>query len=747
MAHLPDLIQDLAVILIAAALISLLFKQLKQPVVLGYIIAGFIVGPHVPFTPSVVDTASIQIWAEIGVIFLLFGLGLEFSFKKLAAVGSGALVTGVLQIMFMLAIGFGAGQLLGWSKLDSLFLGGVLSISSTAIILRAFQELGLKARKFVPLVFGVLIVEDLVAVLLLVILSTAATSGDLAGGEMLMSTLKLAFFLILWFVLGIYFLPIFLARIRPLLNSETMLTVSIGLCLLMVVIAVQTGFSAALGAFVMGSMLAETREGAAIEKLLHPVRDLFSAIFFVSVGMLLDPAVFRDNIGLILFLSLVLILGKFVGGAMGAMISGHSLKHSIQTGMSLAQIGEFSFIIATLGLTLKVTNDLLYPLTVAVAGVTSFTTPYLIRMSDPLYEWLQPRLPENWQARLERYQVNIARSINSNIAGTLWRVYGTRLMLNSVLVFAITVATKRFVLPIVVDYFGHGEWPPVMTCLFVLIISSPFIWAISVRRKPQIEASDERTAKILKILHTVISSARRLFGVAIIGFITWYFLGAQLMAAVVFTAFVVIGRFLVRSSEIYYKRMESRFLTHLSDREVNEAEGRDNGLSRLAPWDATLSEFVLSPHSRLVAHTLQDCALKERFGVTVALIDRSGLKIIAPTRSELLLPFDRLYLIGTEENLSGAQKVIESEPDELPANDVEAYGLEPLELDSQSIFLGKSIRECGLREKVDGLIVGIERAGRRILSPDSSMILSSGDLVWVVGNKSKIRGLARQQSI
>ncbi|MDR0336282.1 MAG: cation:proton antiporter, partial [Planctomycetaceae bacterium] len=357
MGHLPILIQDLGLILIAAAVMTLLFKQLRQPIVLGYLIAGFLVGPHFTWLPVVQEWESIEVWSEIGVIFMLFGLGLEFSFKKLVNVGKTASITATFEIFAMILIGFIVGRMFGWSMMTSLFLGAILSMSSTTIIVKAFGEQDLKGRSFAPIVFGVLIVEDLIAILLLVLLGSIAVTQRFSGSELLSSSLQLIFFLILWFVLGIYLLPAFLRFCRKLLTDEILLIVSIALCLMMVIIAVQVGFSAALGAFVMGSLLAETSKGTKIEHLTLPVKDLFSAIFFVSVGMLIDPTVLWEYFGTILIIVAITIFGKFLGTAIGALISGCSIKNSMQAGMSMAQIGEFSFIIATLGKTLHVTDD------------------------------------------------------------------------------------------------------------------------------------------------------------------------------------------------------------------------------------------------------------------------------------------------------------------------------------------------------------------------------------------------------
>jgi monovalent cation:H+ antiporter-2, CPA2 family len=411
--HLPPIVQDLSVILMAAAVMTLLFRWLRQPVVLGYIIAGFLVGPHFRWLPGVLDPENVRVWAEIGVIFLLFSLGLEFSFKKLVRVGAPASITAVFEVVGMVGLGFMLGRFFGWRNMDSLFLGGILAISSTTIIVRAFDELGMKTRGFANLVFGVLVVEDLVAILLMVVLSTVAVSNQFSGAEIGIAAMKLIFFLTLWFVLGIFLIPSFLKRIRKHLRDETLLIVSIGLCFMMVVFVTKVGFSPALGAFIMGSILAETMEAERIEHLIQPAKNLFGAVFFVSVGMLIDPEIISKFGVPILIITVATILGKFLTTSIGALISGQSLRHSVQAGMSLAQIGEFSFIIAALGLSLKVTGDFLYPIAISVSAITTFTTPYLIRSAENVVNSLETKLPRGWLEMLDRYRL---RSTNKRVA-------------------------------------------------------------------------------------------------------------------------------------------------------------------------------------------------------------------------------------------------------------------------------------------------------------------------------------------
>jgi CPA2 family monovalent cation:H+ antiporter-2 len=742
MLHLPELIQDLGVILATAAVVTLIFKQLKQPVVLGYLIAGVLVGPHFPFIPNVIETKSIQAWAEIGVIFLLFGLGLEFSFKKLAKVGRTASITATVEIAFMLGVGFLTGQSLGWNQMDSIFLGGILAISSTTIIVRAFEGLGLKGRGFVSVVFGVLIVEDLIAILLLVLLSTIAVTQTLAGGELVMAGLRLGFFLLLWFVVGIYAIPIFLRSIRAHLNDETTLVLSIGLCLMMVMIATKVGFSPALGAFVMGSLLAETRDGKRIEHLITPVRDLFAAVFFVSVGMLIDPKVLNEYGLVILLVTVITIFGKFLSSALGSLLSGQSLRHSVQAGMSLAQIGEFSFIIATLGLTLKVTSDFLYPIAVAVSAITTFTTPYMIQRADRFSDWLERNLPKPLLGRLNHYQQAFGdKSSKEDVVSLLWNAYGIKILLNSVVVIGITLAMKKIVLPKFSAQFGSHDWVYVVSGMLSLLFAAPFLWGVILGKPTRLSSRSVKTIERLRTLQFGLTIVRSLLGLALLFFIVAQYSRTGTATAVVLALFGLTLLFFSRFAEPLYRTVEDRFLANLNEKEQAEIS-RERGVPGLAPWDATLAPFVISSDSELMGKTLEESKIKERFGVTVALIDRGHRRLQAPGRHERLLPGDRVHLIGTEEQFSMVQPVLESVRTEEAPDLSDDFGLHSLRLNHESRFSGSTIRGCGLREAINGLIVGIEREGKRVLNPDSSFVLLPGDLVWLVGENDKIKTLS-----
>ena len=476
MSHLPDLISDLALILISAGIITLLFKWLKQPLVLGYIVAGLLAGPYVQIFPTVVDVENINLWAEMGVVFLLFALGLEFSFKKLMNVGSTAFITAMTEVITMLIVGYLVGHLLGWSTMNSIFLGGMLSMSSTTIIIKAFDDLGLRSQRFTGIVFGTLVVEDLVAIIMMVLLSTMAVSQEFAGEEMIGSILKVAFFLILWFLVGIFIIPAFLKKVKKLMNDETLLVIALGLCLGMVVVATKTGFSAALGAFIMGSILAETIEAERIEHIIKPVKDLFGAIFFVSVGMLVDPAVLVQYAWPVILITLVTIVGKAFFSSFGVLLSGQPLKTSIQSGFSLAQIGEFAFIIAALGVSLKVLDEYVYPIIVAVSVITTFTTPYFIRLSGPFAEWLYKVLPDKTRDFLDRYSSGTKTINHESDWRKLLKIYVGKVLIHSVLLTAILLLSTQVIHPLLVEKFPAMDmWGNIIMSVLTLLLMVPFL--------------------------------------------------------------------------------------------------------------------------------------------------------------------------------------------------------------------------------------------------------------------------------
>ena len=449
MAELPNMIHDLALILVVAGVVTLIFKKLKQPLVLGYIVAGFLVSPSMPYTASVADMENVHLWADIGVMFLLFSLGLDFSFKKILKMGASPVISTCTIIFCMSMLGFSVGRLFGWEQMDCIFLGGMLAMSSTTIIYKAFDDLGLRQQQFAGLVMSVLILEDILAIVMMVMLSAIA-QGNLEGSQMLESIMRIGFFLVLWLVVGIFAIPLFLRAVRSLINAEVLLVVSLGLCCAMAVISTKVGFSSAFGAFIMGSILAETVEAEHIEKLVEPVKNLFGAIFFVSVGMLVDPKILVEYAIPIMLLVMTILIGQSLFGTFSFMLAGESLKSAMRCGFSMAQIGEFSFIIASLGLALGVISDFLYPVVVAVSVITTFLTPYMIRLATPVYNNLEHRLPNKLINSLN----SLSMSTHQHTQGqNYWKKLLTQMTINTVVYSILTSAAIAmmftFVLPFV----------------------------------------------------------------------------------------------------------------------------------------------------------------------------------------------------------------------------------------------------------------------------------------------------------
>ncbi|BAN57270.1 MULTISPECIES: cation:proton antiporter [Pseudomonas] len=401
--HAISFIQDLAVIMMVAGVVTIVFHRLKQPVVLGYIVAGFIIGPHTPPFGLIHDEETIKILAELGVIFLMFCLGLEFSLRKLFKVGATAFIAAFLEIVLMIWIGFEIGRWFGWSTMDSLFLGAILAISSTTIIVKALNDLKMKNERFAQLIFGVLIVEDILGIGIIALLSGIAVSGSVSSGEVFSTVGKLSLFMIVALVIGILLVPRLLAYVAKFESNEMLLITVLGLCFGFCLLVVKLEYSMVLGAFLIGAIMAESRQLLKIERLIEPVRDLFSAIFFVAIGLMIDPQVLVDYAWPIVVITLAVVLGKMLSCGMGAFIAGNDGRTSLRVGMGLSQIGEFSFIIAALGMTLQVTSDFLYPVAVAVSAITTLLTPYLIRAADPLSQKLGNVVPSRLARVLSLY--------------------------------------------------------------------------------------------------------------------------------------------------------------------------------------------------------------------------------------------------------------------------------------------------------------------------------------------------------
>ncbi len=735
MIHLPALITDLALILSVAALVTLIFKKLKQPVVLGYIVAGLIVGPNFKLFPTIFEIESIKTWADIGVIFLLFGLGLEFSFKKLMKVGGVAIITALTEVTLTLLLGYGIGKWLGWNFMDSLFLGGILAIASTTIIIRAFDELGVKNQKFAGIVTGVLVIEDLVAVLLMVMLSTVSVSQSFAGTEMLMAVLKLTFFLILWFVAGIFFIPSVFNLLKRLLNDETMLILSLAFCFLMVVLATYVGFSPALGAFIMGSILAETTKAEKIEHLTGSVKTLFGAIFFVSVGLLIDPDMLVKYAMPIAAATLVLIIGKPIFVALGALVSGQPLKIAVQSGMSLSQIGEFSFIIAALGLNLKVTSDFLYPVAVAVSVLTTFTTPYMIRLSEPVYKLLESILPEKWKIALTKYSIETLNVSETRDWPNVLKSFLVNVTIFSVVIFTLIVLSTQYLSPLLSGFEGAK----IVTAIVTLVVLSPFLWALAFRRTQRqayanLWQKPDHRGPLLLLQLLRMGMAVMFIGLLFLRLFSFWIAVWGVIATCIILLLVS------KKIKAFYGKIEVRFLANFNDRETKSNE-------ILAPWDTHITKFVLNAQSPYVGKTLFETKMREKFGVNIVMIERGDYLISVPKRDNHLYPNDKISVIGTDEQLQNFKAYVESSVEETSAEKdaKQNISLYHFTLEKNDLFVGLTIRESKIRERTRGLVVGIERNGKRIVNPESEEVFRANDTVWIVGNDKLIQEIIKKQ--
>lgn len=749
MFHLASLISDLALILISAGIFTLLFKKMKQPLVLGYVVAGFLVGPHSALSLTVIDTADIQTWADIGVIFLLFALGLDFSFKKILKSGGAAIITACTVIFCMILIGVAVGMSFHWRRTDCLFLGGMIAMSSTTIIYKAFDDLGLRQNKFAGIVLSVLILEDILAIVLMVILSTVAIKSNFEGAELLKSISKLVFFLVLWIVVGIFLIPGLLRKVRKLMSDETLLIVSLALCLGMVYLAAQVGFSPAFGAFVMGSILSETVEAEKIEHLVKPVKDLFGAIFFVSVGMMVDPQLLLQYAFPIAVITFAVILGQSLFGTFGVLLSGQPLKIAIQCGFSLTQIGEFAFIIASLGVNLHVTSSFLYPIVVAVSVITTFLTPYMIRAALPFYGVLEKHLPTGWISFFDRYSRGSQTVNHESNWKKLLMATARIVMIYSVISIAMIALSFQIILPMLNHVLPAG-WGTLVGVLLTLLLVSPFLRAIMIKKNHSDEFmalwEDRHVNRgplvsliVLKVAYAM------LYVMFILSSLLKTSIGLAFGLAVIVVFIMVYSRRLKNQSI----RIEQKFFKNFNFKDKqNEYIGKVNPAYAgcLISRDLHLTDFEIPGESCWAGKTLSELNLGRQYGIHVVSILRGMLRINIPNGKERVYPDDQLQVIGTDEQLQHfgnemrkAEKSINDEV--IERSEME---LKQLVLDKNSAFIGRTIKESGIRDKHKCLIVAIDRDGDSLMSPDINKPFEEGDVVWVVGESSHLHELAKQ---
>ena len=749
MSEIPALINDLAYILMSAGIVTIIFKKLKQPLVLGYIVAGFLVSPHMPYTASVVDTENVQLWADIGVIFLLFSLGLDFSFKKILKMGASPIISTVTIIFFMSLLGTFMGHAFGWTRMDSIFLGGMLAMSSTTIIYKAFDDLGLRQQQFAGLVMSVLILEDILAIVMMVMLSAIAGGTATNSSMLLGSILTIIFFLVLWLVVGIFAIPFFLRKVRKLVNSEVLLIVSLGLCCAMAVISTKVGFSSAFGAFIMGSILAETVEAERIEKLVEPVKNLFGAIFFVSVGMLVNPQILFDYAVPIIALVLTILIGQSILGTVAFMLGGESLKSAMRCGFSMAQIGEFSFIIASLGLSLGVISDFLYPVVVAVSVITTFLTPYMIRLATPVYNRLEKHLPSSLIKLLNHFSMSHPNTTEKSKWKQLLTQMATNTIVYSILTSATIAIMFTFFLPFVRELLPGWEmhwYANFITGILTILFISPFLRAMIMKKNRSEEFRtlwNESNINRLPLLFTIL--VRVVIAVAFIFYICHHL--SRLSSAIIITFGLVAVALIVVSRTVKQRsiKLERLFILNLHSREIEaQVHGKKRPLyeGRLLDRDVHMAEVAIPMNSQWMGSTLKQLGLGKKYGVHVSSILRATFRLNIPDGDYIIFPGDRLQVIGSDEQLSkfahAVEKEVIGEDFDLENREMK---LRQLILGEGSRFIGKTIVDSGIRSLFSCMVIGLEE-GKENLSPiNPKRPFQEGDILWVVGEQESLDAL------
>ena len=749
MAELPNMIQDLALILVVAGVVTLIFKKLKQPLVLGYIVAGFLVSPSMPYTASVADMENVHLWADIGVMFLLFSLGLDFSFKKILKMGASPVISTCTIIFCMSMLGFSVGRLFGWEQMDCIFLGGMLAMSSTTIIYKAFDDLGLRQQQFAGLVMSVLILEDILAIVMMVMLSAIA-QGNLEGSQMLESIMRIGFFLVLWLVVGIFAIPLFLRAVRSLINAEVLLVVSLGLCCAMAVISTKVGFSSAFGAFIMGSILAETVEAEHIEKLVEPVKNLFGAIFFVSVGMLVDPKILVEYAIPIMLLVMTILIGQSLFGTFSFMLAGESLKSAMRCGFSMAQIGEFSFIIASLGLALGVISDFLYPVVVAVSVITTFLTPYMIRLATPVYNNLEHRLPNKLINSLN----SLSMSSHQHTQGqNYWKKLLTQMTINTVVYSILTSAAIAmmftFVLPFVrsllpgweLHWYANG-----VTGVLTVLVIAPFLRAMVMKknRSPEFRALwAESNRNRLPLIFTIV--VRAIIAIAFIFYICNYL--SRFTNALMITIGVIVILLIVFSRWVKHRSitLERLFVQNLRSRDIAaQVYGKKRPLyaDRLLDRDIHIADFEVPSDSMWMGQSLKQLNLGKKYGVHISSILRSGWGINIPDGDYVLFPGDILQAIGSDEQFTAFREALDRERLGVdPDSEKRLMKLRQLVISGESPFVGKTLIESGIRDLYSCMVIGLEEGKQNLSAFPPNRKFKEGDIIWVVGEEESLNAL------
>ncbi len=740
-----NLVAELGLILFAAGFCTILFNRLRQPIILGYIVAGFLVGPHLGLCPQMTSTEAVSEWSEIGIIFMLFAVGLEFSFKKLLKVGSSAMIIAGIKVLGMFMVGLITGYLLHFTSMECIFLGGLMSMSSAAIVLKAYEDMGLKKAPQTQIVFGTLVVEDIMAIVMLVLLSTVAVSNRFSGTEMLMGIGKLIFFLLLWFLVGIYIIPSLLKGAKKYLNDEILLIVSISLCFVMVSVATYAGFSSALGAFVMGSMLAETTEGERIEKIMKTIKDLFGAIFFVSVGMMLDPAVIVQHWAAILVITVLTVIGMVFFTTTGVLVAGKGLRNAINTSFSVSQLGEFAFIIAGLGCSLGVMRDFIYPVIIAVSVITTFLTPYMIKAANPYCDHLEKKIPQNILDKITPAHSDVHFTKEDEGGWKyIWGQFLMRILFYGIILGAILYASRNYFEPTLESLLpGMGELTRhiIVVCV-TLLIMTPFLFGLGISQGAKdgkatriaFELINKKPSNRGPMIAMMLARAFITIGFVIVLFmmhfkLTFWFIFLIAISGVEFVL-------LIKRYAKGYTSIEKTFVKNFSARENQEKE--DSPVTAtvkesLGDYDVVLELFTVSSDSEIAGEKLLNISILKDCGVNILKILRGSHNILMPAGEETVYPADRLLAVGTKEQISAfaeAMTAAERSADDAVAD--KEFVVKKLQLERESFLTGKVLKNLDMRS-AGCIVISILRGDKFYTNPKSDMDLREGDVIWLAG--------------
>ena len=748
--EVPQLITDLAIMLSTAAVVTIVFKKLRIPTILGYILAGFLIGPNFPMFLDIGSKASIETWSEIGVVIILFHIGLEFDFHKIADIGSTAIVSALVKMAGVLFVGYGFGLALGLSVMNSVFLGVMLSISSTVVIQKCLEEMDLAKEKFAGLVMGSLVMEDVIAVFMMVILTTMSVSRGGDTGSIALHLFLMLTYLIIWLVLGIYFVPTFLDRVMGLMSDEMLTLLSLGFCFLMALLAQAIGFSMELGAFLAGSFFAGTKYVGRVEHVTAGIKDMFGAIFFLSVGMLVNPAIIAERWTSIVPIAVIAVVAKLIFATIGMTLSGQDIETAVRGGVALAPIGEFSFIIASLGISLGVMEEYLYPVIVAASILTIVFTPVMIRNSDRIVSLVTSLIPAKLRRKIDAYTSD---DQDAEEHTSEWKIVlkdtFLKIAIYGSIMLVTVVAGCRLLQPLLAGPAGDRASRIIVTVIIyavMILFARPYLGMRSVAFTQlwMDRLSNRPPLVVLVILK---------FGIMM-----------AIAAAPLIMLFNIRGLFLLlapaaiflitRSDFIatYYLQLEKRFLANLNQKTMEE-RGGSRDTSHWLEEDYSIFSGIVRERASYAGRSIQDLAWGRNEAVYVVKIKRGDKRMTMPPARTTLQTGDKVYVIGDRQSLETFRKTIGTAetteirtlkefldgayPDEEHALACAAIKVRGTEQD-----VGKPIRKSGINAKTRCMILGIERGGYATTMPDANMLIEEGDILWIVGANADVSRIA-----